>query len=352
MTPGSPWEIPDWNRVAGAPSVRGVIRAEAEDFQVEEIPLITPLGEGSHLWLEIRKRNANTEWVARQLAALAGVPGRDIGFAGMKDRHGVTSQWFSIALQEAENSNWQEWKLPDAEILAAYYHNRKLRRGALRGNRFRILVRALEGRLEELDNRLRTVAAQGVPNFFGPQRFGHGGRNVSQGVRWLERGGRLTRNKKSIYLSAVRSFLFNELLARRVELGNWNRIIDGDIACLDGSHSTFPCAMPDPELTRRCEAFDIHPGGPLPGAGGPQPERDAAEIENRVLAPYEAQVFGLIKAGLKSGRRPLRLLPKDLRWSQAGDQLSLEFSLASGGFATSVLRELVSIEAATISETE
>jgi tRNA pseudouridine13 synthase len=339
-----PWMLPDWSHVSGVPDARGVIRADIEDFRVEELPLITPLGEGSHLWLEIEKRNANTDWVARALAALAGVAGRDIGYAGMKDRHGVTRQWFSVALQEAKNSAWQEWEIPDALILSAHRHNRKLKRGALRGNRFRIRIRQLAGRLEGLEERLQTVMAQGVPNYFGPQRFGHGGRNVGQGARWLERGGRLPRNKRSIYLSSVRSFLFNEVLSRRVDLGNWNRIIDGDIASLDGSHATFPCTLPDPVLVRRAGEFDIHPSGPLPGRDRCPVTRECAELEAGVLAPHAALVRGLEKAGLEASRRPLRLVPGAMQWTLGTADLVLEFDLPSGGYATSVLRELVTVD--------
>jgi len=344
------WVLPDWSRAFGAPPVHGAIRVQVEDFRVEEIPLITPLGEGTHLWLEIEKYNANTDWVARQLAVLAGVAGRDIGYAGMKDRRGVTSQWFSVALQEARNSAWQDWDIPDAVVLRAALHNRKLKRGALRGNRFRIVVRNLEGPPDRLEERLQNVQAEGVPNYFGPQRFGHGGRNVGQGVHWLEHGGRLPRNKKSIYISAVRSFLFNQLVSRRIDLGNWNRIIDGDIASLDGSHSTFPCSMPDPELLRRCNEFDIHPSGPLPGRGSTVREGESAEIENRVMQPYQALISGLEKAGLNAARRPLRLVPGAMKWVFEEASLVLEFELASGGYATSVLRELVTTDTATISE--
>lgn len=347
---GASWALPDWSRAFGVPPVHGAIRVEVEDFRVEEIPLITPLGEGTHLWLEIEKHNANTDWVARQLAVLAGVPGRDIGYAGMKDRRGVTSQWFSVALQEARNSAWQDWDIPDAVILGASLHNRKLKRGALRGNRFRIVVRNLEGPAEMLEERLQNVQAEGVPNYFGPQRFGHGGRNVSQGVHWLEHGGRLPRSKKSIYISAVRSFLFNELVSRRIDLGSWNRIIDGDIASLDGSHSTFPCSMPDPELVRRCNEFDIHPSGPLPGRGSTVREGESAEIENGVMQPYQALISGLEKAGLNAARRPMRLVPGAMKWVFEEASLVLEFELASGGYATSVLRELVTTDTATISE--
>lgn len=350
MMTARPQILPDWPRVSGIPETQGLIRANLEDFRVEEIPLITPSGEGSHLWLNVEKRGANTDWIARQLASLAGVPGRDVGYAGMKDRHGVTSQWFSIALQEAGNSAWQEWNIPDAVVLAAHLHNRKLKRGALRGNRFRIVVRNLTGPQQDLANRLQIVKLQGVPNYFGEQRFGRGGQNVSQGSRWLEHGGRLPRNKRSIYLSAVRSFLFNEVLAERIRLGNWNRIINGDIASLDGSHSSFPCSMPDAELERRCAEFDIHPSGPLPGSGESPRDGESAEIENRVLDSHQVLVRGLQKAGLKAARRPLRLRPGAMEWAFEDDRLLLEFELSSGAYATSVLRELVTTGAATISD--
>jgi len=342
--------LPDWSRVSGIPVVRGVIRSEVEDFRVQELPLITPAGEGSHLWLEVEKRSTNTDWVARQLAALAGVPQRDVGYAGMKDRHGVTSQWFSIALQEARDSNWQSWDIPDAVVLSAHLHQRKLKRGALRGNRFQILVRQLEGQLEDLEHRLQTVLAQGVPNYFGPQRFGHGGRNVGKAVRWLQHGGRLPRNKRSIYLSAVRSFLFNEVLSRRVDLDNWNHIIEGDIASLDASRSTFPCVLSDPDLSSRCETFDIHPSGPLPGRDGPPAQGERGEIESAVLAPHQVLLDGLEKSGLKAARRPLRLVPRAMQWTFSETGLLVEFELPSGSYATSALRELVTLAPDTISE--
>jgi len=349
--PNDPYSLPVWRWVSGAPDGHGLLRAEVEDFRVEELPLITSAGAGSHLWLEVEKRNANTDWVARQLAARAGVTSRDIGYAGMKDRRGVTTQWFSIALQEARDSDWKSWEIPDVRITQTHLHGRKLKRGALKGNRFRIVVRRLEGELGDLESRLQRVSEQGVPNYFGPQRFGHEGRNVARGVRWLERGGRLPRNKKSIYLSSVRSFLFNQVLSRRVGLGNWNRIIDGEIACLDGSRSNFPCRMPDRELTRRCEQFDIHPSGPLPGSDGRQTGQEAAEIEENVLGPHETLIFSLAGAGLRAARRSLRLAPAGMEWQRDGRDLLLKFTLQPGGYATSVLRELVTTHPVSISET-
>lgn len=336
----------------GPPVCHAVLRAKIEDFRVQEIPLVEPEGEGNHLWLEIEKRNANTDWVARQLAALAGVPGRDVGFAGLKDRRGVTTQWFSVGLQEAGDRDWEQWEIPDARILRAVPHPRKLKRGTLRGNRFRLVLRQLEGPLDELERRLVRAARQGVPNYFGPQRFGHGGRNVARGMHWLEHGGRLPRNKRSIYLSAVRSFLFNGVLSERIDLGNWNKMVDGDAAILDGSRSTFPCTMPDPELSRRCEEFDIHPSGPLPGGGEAAVTSDAAEIESGVLGSHESLIHKMNRAGIKAARRSLRLLPGGMEWKFDENSLVLKFELQPGAYATSVLRELVSTDPVSISETK
>ena len=171
-----------------------------------------------------------------------------------------------------------------------------------------------------------------------------------QGARWLERGGRIPRNKKSIYLSSVRSFLFNQVLSRRIALGTWNRIIDGDMASLDGSRSMFPCTMPDPELVHRCETFDIHPSGPLPGSGERQVERESAEIETSVLAPYETLIESLSRARLEAARRALRVVPGQMEWELDGRNLILKFDLPPGAYATSVLRELVTTDTVSISE--
>jgi len=276
------------------------------------------------------------------LAAAAGVAMRDVGFAGMKDRHGVTSQWFSISLQEADNPEWESWNIPDAVIIQARRHSRKLKRGALKGNRFRIVVRHLQGNVETLEKRLDAIKSGGFPNYFGPQRFGFNGNNIGRGVHWLEHGGRLSRNKRSIYLSAVRSFLFNQVLSNRVADGSWNRILDGEIAMLDGSQSLFVCALPNMELDYRCDEFDIHPTGPLPGEGGMQAEREAAQLEADVLAVYSNVVGSLQKAGLRASRRVLRLLPGNLQWELDQQVLTLNFDLAAGAYATSLLNELVS----------
>jgi len=338
----------DWAWALGPPAATGRLRSTPADFQVTEIPLVEPSGEGRHLWLEIEKTGANTDWVAAQLARAAGAPRRDVGYAGLKDRDAVTRQWFSIGLQEAERDDWRTWEIEGVTVIAAHLHERKLQRGALCGNRFRLVVRELRDDAGDLEVRLQAVAARGVPNYFGPQRFGHGGRNVERAMHWLEHGGRIRRPTRGIYLSALRSLLFNRVLSARVADGSWGRLLDGDIAQLDGSRALFECTLPDETLERRCAEFDIHPTGPLPGRGGKRPARDAAACEERILNADPSLIAALERAGLDAARRSLRLVPRGFEWSRDGATLELAFELPAGGYATTVLRELVSVANGTI----
>lgn len=340
--------LPEWAWALGRPLASGIIRTEPEDFRVSELPLVTPDGVGNHLWLEIEKRGANTNWVARRLAAAAGVKSRDVGFAGMKDRHGVTTQWFSIGLQEANSDDWPNWEIEGVRVLQAQRHGRKLRRGTLAGNRFEIVLRDFDGPPAELAERVERAAATGVPNYFGPQRFGRGGSNVQKARAWLEHGGRIRRETRSIYLSSARSFLFNRVLSFRVEQGNWNRLLDGEIAILDGRRPIFECSLPDAELERRCVEMEIHPTGPLAGRGGTLPVSDAAETEDEALADEQPLVGALSAAGLDAARRALRLRPRALEVETGENRVSLRFELPPGAYATSLLRELVNLRDATI----
>lgn len=333
----------DWAWALGRPAATGRLRSMPADFQVTEIPLVEPSGEGRHLWLEIEKTGANTDWVAAQLARAAGAPRRDIGYAGLKDRDAVTRQWFSVGLQEADRDDWRSWSIEGVTVIAAHRHERKLHRGALRGNRFRLIVRDLRGDARDLEARLQAIATRGVPNYFGPQRFGHGGRNVERAMHWLEHGGRIRRPTRGIYLSALRSLLFNRVLSARVVDGSWDRLLDGDIAQLDGSRALFECTLPDDTLVSRCAEFDIHPTGPLPGRGGKRPARESAACEERILDPDRSLIEALERAGLDAARRSLRLVPRGFEWSQDGATLELAFELPAGGYATTVLRELVCV---------
>lgn len=325
----------------GKPAASGRLRRHPEDFRVTEIPLLEPDGAGEHVWLWIRKRNENTLDVAGQLATFAGVHPRQVSFAGLKDRNAVTEQWFSIQLPGKDEPHWEDMSSDTVTVLRHARHSRKLRRGTLKGNTFRITVRAIEGGHDELEQRLTVIAREGVPNYFGEQRFGRAGSNLQTADRLFSNPKlRLSRNKRSLALSAARSLLFNQVLSARIEAGNWNMPLAGDAMQLDGSHSYFIAPAIDADLLQRVASQDVHPTGPLHGRGE-SPVRDACrELESGVLADHAGWCAGLEAAGLQQDRRALRLKVADLRWQwETSAGLVLTFSLPAGCYATSVLRE-------------
>lgn len=335
------YEIPEWPYAYGEPAAAGLIRTSPEDFVVEEMARVTPSGEGPHLWLWVEKRLANTDWVAKRLADAYGCRSRDVGFAGMKDRFAVTRQWFSVPLAESSPVETEGVDIEGVTVLEARRHGRKLKRGTLDGNRFELAVREFQGDEQDTAQRLERIRDRGVPNYFGPQRFGHGGRNVARGYELLKANARLPRNKRSIYLSALRSYVFNRLLAERVRRGDWGTVIDGELAMLDGTHSIFPCEKPDAEIEERCRHHDIHPTGPLPGTGGTQPAGFAAELEEAVIGECRDLVEVLNSQRVQASRRALRLCPGALEWRFEQGALNLAFTLSAGAYATTVLREIL-----------
>lgn len=327
----------------GGPPCTGVIRAVPEDFLVDEISLFDPDGEGEHLLLRIEKRNTNTEWVAGLLARHAGVPRRDVSYAGQKDRNAVTRQWFSVRLAGQPEPDWRELDCSEIKILESARHGRKLRTGALKGNRFTIRVSEFDGDQSALKKCLARVEKEGVPNYFGEQRFGREGGNIAS-AEALFRGElkRLKRQKRGIYLSAARSLLFNRVLAFRVTSGSWNTPLPGERLMLDGSRSSFLAEQIDSELEQRYHSMDIHTSGPLWGQGDVMVSGKIAELEAAVVENEALLREGLERYGLKMERRALRMPVSDLNWSIQGTLLTLEFSLPKGSFATSFLRECVS----------
>ncbi|MDT8448850.1 MAG: tRNA pseudouridine(13) synthase TruD [Wenzhouxiangellaceae bacterium] len=319
----------------------GLIRSLPEDFRVHEDVGYAPSGDGEHLWLVVEKRGINTMDVVARLARLAGVPRSAVGFGGLKDRNALTVQPFSIHRPGPEMPDAAAWSDDDMRILSVTRHHRKIRRGRLAGNRFELTVREFCGDRERLAERLARIAAGGVPNGFGEQRFG--GNNIARAHR-LFRGElrrKPNRAKRGFYLSAARSLIFNRVLAARIAAGTWNRLIDGDIAMLEGSRSWFPADPDDPELVARAAALDLHPTGPLVGRE-PSPATGAAlEVEQRVVEAERELADGLAKFRLETDRRALRMRVPDLDWTLAGDVLELRFRLRPGCYATAVLREVL-----------
>jgi len=326
----------------GGPVVTGRMRERPEDFQVDEIPICEPDGEGEHLLLHVRKIGANTEWVARRLASHAGLPVSKVGYAGLKDKYAVTSQWFTLYAGVHLDPDWSTLDAEGVEILEVHRHGRKLRRGGLRGNRFRIRIRDLKGEMDLLDEWLDQVRRLGVPNYFGVQRFGNREGNLYAATAlFAGEAKRVPRHKRGLWLSAARSQLFNQVLAMRVERGDWDRPLDGERMQLDRSRASFLAEPIDEELTERCRVFDVHPSGPLWGAGEKLTRGDVAALEQRALEGFPLWTAGLADAGLRQERRPLRLCVAAMDGVVAEDRLEIRFELPAGAYATAALRELV-----------
>lgn len=327
-------------RAHGAPVLSAVYRAAPEDFQVEELPAFEPSGSGEHLLLEVEKRGMNTVHAARLLARWAGVGDMAVGYAGLKDRHALTRQRFSVHLPKRVAPGLEALEAEGLRVLSSHWHSRKLPRGALRGNRFVLVLREAEGDPAAVQARLQAIASRGLPNYFGEQRFGREGDNV-EAARRMFAGQRLRRDQRSILLSAVRSQLFNEVLAERVRRGDWDRGLDGDVWMLDGRHSVFGPEPLDEALAARAGTLDIHPTGPLWGRGEPRCTGEVRALEARLLEPFADLRAGLEAAGLAAERRALRIRVTGLAGQMpAPGTWRLAFELPAGAYATILLAEL------------
>jgi len=322
------------------------IRAQEEHFQVtEKLPFI-PDGEGGHAWLKIQKKGINTDWLAGELATFAGVPQVAVGYAGLKDRHAVTTQWFSVNLEGHQEPDWKEFESDSIQILELTRHGKKLKRGVLSGNHFRLRLSNVNGSRENWQQALDKVKEKGVPNYFAEQRFGHNGGNLQRAEYWFSTGkAPRKRNQKSIYLSAARSWLFNLVLSERIEQKNWDQALLGDVMLLAGTKaSSFNAETIDDEITHRLKTMDIHPTGPMWGRGTLPSSADSSALEQGVLLDWADWQAGLEKQGLSQDRRALRLYPKEFSWEfLSDDQLELSFFLPAGSYATAVMRELAVI---------
>ena len=335
-----------WPRAhASASNVTGILRSTHGDFEVTETLTFEPEGNGEHLYLLAEKRGVTTRAVQQMLASRCGVPLRDVSYAGMKDKHAVARQWFSVRRPQRENFVLgeslqlgsargypsQDKSLQPREcegvplkptsegqtgvrILRHDRHRRKLRRGELKHNHFRVRIRALAGDPETSLARLRAV---GAPNYFGEQRFGATGENVTAALDWVRAGKpRISPFLRSVYLSSMRSFLFNEVLAERVADGTWRCLLDGE-----------------------AELAGV-PTGPLWGRGRPPSTGAARALEERMLRAHGEITQALEFVGLRQQRRALATTPKELSWRVENSALTLKFALDPGTYATSVLREV------------
>ncbi len=317
-----------------------LIRAKPEDFEVIEIPKVSPSGSGEHLLVRLRKRGANTPWAATQLARWAGVPERSVSWAGLKDRHAVTEQWFSIHCLNADPDP-ATFEAEGCTLLEVHRHGRKLRRGALAGNRFRIVLRELDGQADVVAKQVPALAT-GFPNRFGPQRFGRGGRNLVLAQRWLSGGPPpRQRSQKGFLISAARSAIFNAILDRRVDLGVWDKPVAGDVMMLEGTGSRFSIDTVDDGILERCASGDVHPSAPMWGRGGTASSSEALVIEQSAMEAYLAMSQGLERIA-EMERRPLRVIPRELGAEVLDpNTLAVGFELPAGAYATTLLGCLV-----------
>ncbi|MBA2057003.1 MULTISPECIES: tRNA pseudouridine(13) synthase TruD [unclassified Psychrobacter] len=354
-------------------------KAHNTDFIVNELLPLEFTGEGEHLWLHIQKSGINTAYLAKLLSEWADIPLRDVGFSGLKDRHALTTQWFSLRIPKKQ--------LPDSEfapvdiganesitILEQQWHNKKLNRGTHRANQFIITLRDIEfvgfdtpsseqllSAKQAVEQHLMIISQSGVPNYFGPQRFGRSGNNIREALSLFARPvpeacppsnkgkrKRVPREQNTMELSAARSLIFNEILAARVRDGSWNHGLAGEVFNLDGSGSIFASDEIDDTLRARLESGDIHPTAVLWGTGNEKVSGKAAAMETDIVAhsPLLTQLAtGLEQRDIKAQRRALRLPIEALSWewqdTEGGQIMILNFTLTTGSFATSVLASLV-----------
>ncbi|HAM61821.1 MAG TPA: tRNA pseudouridine(13) synthase TruD [Psychrobacter sp.] len=356
------------------PIKQALYKAKPEDFVVNERLEVDFTGEGEHLWLHIKKSGINTAYLAKLLSEWADIPLRDVGYSGLKDRQALTTQWFSLRLPKKQkpDSDFAPVDIKEHEtvkIIAEHWHNKKLNRGTHNANQFVITLRDIEfakdqtlGDKSSVEQHLQTISKTGVPNYFGPQRFGFGGNNIREALNLFARPLKSTssakkknkrksavRKQNSMELSAARSLIFNQILAARVQDGSWNTGLNGDVFNLNGSGSIFASEHMDETLQARVASGDIHPTAVMWGAGNDKVAGDAAELENTVVqqdALLAALATGLEQREVKAQRRALRLPVEDLSWRWADEQdgeqtLVLSFTLTTGSFATSVLASVV-----------
>lgn len=312
----------EFPRAYGATTATADFRCEPEDFQVVERLGFAPVGEGEHVFLWVEKRGENTAWVAKAIAQVAGVKEQDVGYAGRKDRHALTRQWFSVYLPLRAGQgepDWQQLNSPSIAVQQVVRHTRKLRPGDHEANSFVIRLRHVCGEQAQITQRFEQLVAGGVPNYFGEQRFGNHGANLLEAEQLLFGGRRYTNtSKRGLMLSAARSYLFNRVLAGRVQRGDWQQVVAGE-----------PCE---------------YASGPLWGRGRSLAGDKLLAWETEQLSAWADWCDALEHKGLQQERRPLVLTLQEPAFSWvAPDQVELSFTLTTGAFATAVLQELVQL---------
>ena len=324
------------------PKQTALLKAECADFVVKEQLGYDMSGDGEFVAVKVRKTDCNTLFVGEQLAKFAGISARNMSYAGLKDRKAVTEQWFSLQMPGQPTPDFSQFSLEGVEILEVTRHQRKIRIGSLQGNHFEILLRNVE-ETDELKVRLDFLAKNGFPNYFTEQRFGRDGNNLTQALRWANGEIKVKdRNKRSFYLSAARSEMFNLIVSKRMELNLAQQILVGDVLQLNGSHSWFVVDESEDlaQLQQRLAQQDVLLTAPLIG----EEEKSAVDFEHEIFAQHQALFALMRQERMKAARRPILMHPQYFQWQFEPNGLRLQFALPAGSYATALIRELVNIE--------
>jgi tRNA pseudouridine13 synthase len=327
----------------GKPASSGVLKANPEDFVVIEDLGFEPDGEGEHLLVRILKNGCNTRFVADALAKFLKIHVREVSFAGQKDKHAVTEQWLCARVPGNVMPDLSAFQPEGCKVLEYARHKRKLRLGALRGNSFTLVLRGITDR-SDVETRLQAISEQGVPNYFGAQRFGLGGSNLLGALRWAQSDAPVRdRNKRSFWLSAARSALFNQIVHTRLKKPDFNQVVDGDALQLAGRGSWFVATDEErAELQARVDAKALMITAALPGSGEWGPQGDALAFEQAAVADAPELQHLLVREKVEAARRAMRLFPQQMSWNWWDDvTVELRFWLPAGSFATSVVREII-----------
>lgn len=326
----------------GKPVATGKLKQLPEHFIVKEVLGFSFTGKGEHLMVKIRKTGENTKYVANELAKFCGVKSKDISWAGLKDRHAVTEQWLSVHLPKSDHLKFALFEAthPGVEILEMTRHNKKLRPGDLLGNSFQLIATEVTD-MDDVLARLEKVKVSGVPNYFGSQRFGHEGNNVTEARHWGRENVRTRDNtKRSFYLSAARSWIFNHIVSQRITEGYFSQPVDGDIL-LDRSDRIVNENVTLEENIQKIQSGELSISAALAG-DNQLPTTDTALALEQPNLDAEPDLMALICGNrMRHERRSVELHPENLTWSSEGDTLTLNFSLTSGSFATVIVRELL-----------
>ena len=382
--------ISHWSRLYGDSLGYADLKQEMHDFIVEEQLGFEPSGEGEHIFLWLEKTNLNTAFVAESLAKFSKLQLRDITYAGRKDKFALTRQWFGVHIANKKEPNWDEFQLDGAKILTVTRNDRKLRVGVLKGNKFELILRNLRPNIEHdvesgaapffdaLTHRLELIKHQGAPNYYGSQRFGEiriasqepqptdhqskeseqSGSKQSTSTHSLRQGGNLAlaeklisgeairnRNKRSMAISALRSWLFNEIIHERIVQGRFHQALLGDAMQLSGSNSffVFEDEAEQAKILQRLTEFDINITAPLWGDGKLHTVKAAKDLELNCAGRFPDITQALNALGLEQERRAIRIVPQDFTWQIEDNTLKMQFSLPAGCFATSIVRELLDV---------